>query len=144
MVREKVLFVQKINEGEFETESLWCVKDGDNYVLDNIPFIAKRVSLGDIIKAEYDEEDKAYYFDDFIAVSGNSTIRVYFDDLSPIDEVREQLKKFNCESESFLARKMLAINVPREVVYAPIKQYLEIGEKSGSWTYEESCLAHEY
>lgn len=141
---EKIFFVQKIKEGEFETESLRCTKVGDYFVIDNIPFIAKRVSLGDTIKAEYDKDDKVYYFDDFIDVSGNSTIRIYFEDESIIKEVREQLKKFGCESEAFLTRKLVAVNVPKAVNYKPIKEYLEKGEKSALWTYEESCLAHRF
>jgi hypothetical protein len=141
---EKIFFVQKINEAEFETESLWCTKVGDYYVIDNIPFIAKRVSLGDTIKAEYDKDDKAYYFDDFIDVSGNSTVRIYFEDESIIEEVREQLKKYGCESEAFLARKLVAVNIPKAVNYKPVKDYLEKGEDNGLWTYEESCLAHRY
>lgn len=74
----KVAFVQKINETEFETETIWCERDGENFVVDNIPFIAKRISLGDTIKAEYDEKEKMYYFDDFVKTSGNSTIRIFF------------------------------------------------------------------
>ena len=141
---QKVFFVQKMDEGEFETESLWCTKTGDNYVIDNIPFIAKRVSLGDTIKAEYDEDDKAYYFDDFVDISGNSTIRIYFEDESIIEEVREQLKKFGCESEIFSKRKLVAVNIPKGVNYKPVKDYFEKGEKNELWTYEESCLAHQY
>jgi len=57
---QQVFFVQKINDNEFETESLWCKKEGDYFIIDNIPFIARRVALGDTIKAEYDEEDKAF------------------------------------------------------------------------------------
>jgi hypothetical protein len=141
---EKVFFVQKIGEDEFETESLWCTKAGDNYIIDNIPFIAKRISLGDTIKAEYDEDDKAYYFDDFVAVSGNSTIRIYFDDENIIEEIREYLKELNCESEAFLSRKLVAVNIPKQIDYKPIKEYLEKGEVNRLWTYEESCLVHQY
>ena len=144
MMKSKVLFVQKLNDAQFETESLWCERKGENYIIDNIPFIAKRVALGDIIKAEYDEEEKAFYFDDFVEVSGNSTIRIFFEDTDIIQEVREQLNKFGCESEGFLERKIVAVNVPKEVGYKPIRSYLDKGESSGLWTYEESCLAHQY
>ena len=75
---KKIFFVQDIGENEFETESLWCIPDGDNYIVDNIPFVAKRISLGDTIKAEYDTNEKVYYFDDFVSVSGNTTVRIFF------------------------------------------------------------------
>lgn len=141
---KKVFFVQRITDDEFETESLWCAKKGDNYVVDNIPFITKRISLGDTIKAEYDENDKAYYFDDFVEVSGNSTIRLFFENENTIQKVRKELESLGCESEAFLARKIVAVNVPKELDYRPVKNYLENGEQNNLWTYEESCLAHEY
>ncbi|MBG9376087.1 DUF4265 domain-containing protein [Panacibacter sp. DH6] len=143
--RQKIFFVQKINENEFEKESLWCIKRGDNYIIDNIPFIAKRISLGDTIKAEYDLEEGVYYFDDFVSVSGNSTVRLYFfKDVILIEDVRKYLNSLGCEGEIFLARKILAINVPSNIDYRVIKQYLDEGELQGKWQYEESCLAHEY
>lgn len=128
----------------FEIESLWCTKIGDNYVVDNIPFIAKRISFGDTITAEYDENEDVYYFDDFVRVSGNSTIRLYFSEDKLIEKVRKDLSTWGIESEVFLLRKIVALNVPKEVDYKPIKEYLEDGEKRGLWTYEESCLAHNY
>ncbi|MDB5276258.1 MAG: hypothetical protein JWR61_1213 [Ferruginibacter sp.] len=140
---QKVLFVQNIGNDEYEIESLWCIKDGDNYIVDNIPFIAKRVSLGDTIKAEFDTAENAYYFDDFVAVSGNTTLRIYFKNEQIIEDVRHQLNNFGCSAEIFLARKILSVNVPGTVDYAPVKQYLDEGEQKEKWQYEESCLAHE-
>ncbi|MCT3735615.1 DUF4265 domain-containing protein [Elizabethkingia anophelis] len=141
---KKVFFVQKTGEEEFETESLWCIVDGDNFIVDNIPFIAKRVSLGDTIKVEFDEDDKQYYFDDFIASSGNTTVRIYFKNSNNIETVRNWLTENQCESEVLQARKIVAINIPKEVDYSPIKKYLDNGEDIGIWTYEESCLEHNY
>ncbi|MDR4891007.1 MULTISPECIES: DUF4265 domain-containing protein [unclassified Chryseobacterium] len=140
----KVAFVQEIGDGEYETETLWCDIDGDNFIVDNIPIIAKRISLGDTIKAEYDEDEKRYYFDDFIAVSGNTTVRVYVDDEKDIEGARKWLSEHKCESEVLLARNIIAINIPKEVEYKPIKEYLDKGEKNNIWTYEESCLMHAY
>lgn len=140
----KVLFVQKKAEDGFDTESLWCTKNDESYIVDNIPFVAKRIALGDTIKVEYDEDEKAYYFDDFLATSGNSTIRLYFADEGLIESTREALKNLGCESEAFLARKIVAVNVPQAVDYRPIRRYLEDGEREDNWQYEEACLSHEY
>ena len=140
----KVFFLQDIGNDEYETESMWCTKDGDNYIIDNIPVIAKRVSLGDTIKVEYDPGDEVYYFEDFVAVSGNTTVRIYFKDVELIEPARKELKEFGCESEGFPQRKIAAVNVPAEVDYKPIKDFLEEGEQQQRWVYEESCLAHEY
>jgi hypothetical protein len=140
----KVAFVQKIGEGEFETETIWCKVDGENFIIDNIPFIAKRISLGDTIKAELDEEDNQYYFDDFVATSGNSTVRIYFYNDNDIENVRKWLIDKECESEVLQARSIVAINIPKKVNYSLIRDYLEKGEEEKKWTYEESCLEHQY
>ncbi|MFH6942776.1 DUF4265 domain-containing protein [Flavobacterium sp. FlaQc-50] len=139
----KVAFVQKINEAEFETETIWCERDGENFVIDNIPFVAKRISLGDTIKAEYDEDEKMYYFDDFVKISGNSTIRIFFYDDNKIESTREWLNKNDCESEVLLVRSIVAVNIPQKVYYPVIRDFLEEGKKKGNWVYEESCLEHE-
>lgn len=140
----KVAFVQKINEGEFETETIWCQRDGSYFMVDNIPFIAKRISLGDTIKAEYDDDDGMYYFDDFVKTSGNSTIRIFFYDDNEIESTREWLKNNNCESEVLPTRSVVAVNIPKITNYSPIRNYLDDGEKKGIWVYEESCLEHNY
>lgn len=144
LINKRVFFVQKIGDEEFETESLWCKIDGENFIIDNIPFIAKRISYGDTIKAEFDEDDKQYYFDDFVATSGNTTVRIYFENTNNIEKVRNWLVENGCESEALLERKIVAVNIPKEVNYYPIKKYLDNGEESGDWTYEESCLEHNY
>lgn len=140
----KVAFVQEVTKGEYETETLWCDINGDNFIIDNIPLIAKRVSLGDTIKAEYDEEEGRYYFEDFVSTSGNSTIRFFFYNDDLIDTTREWLNKYSCESEVLPARSIVAVNIPKEVVYSPIRAFLEEGEQKGNWVYEESCLEHDY
>ena len=56
---QKVLFVQRIGDDEFEMEGLWCSREGDGFVIDNIPFVARNISLGDTIRAEYDKEEGA-------------------------------------------------------------------------------------
>jgi len=140
----KVAFVQKINEGEFETETLWCEQVGEDFIVDNIPFIAKRISLGDTIKAEYDEDDEMYYFDDFVSTSGNTTVRIFFYVNDEIEPTRRWLESNNCESEVLLARSIVAVNIPKQVSYSVIRQFLEDGENKGTWVYEESCLEHEY
>lgn len=143
--RTKVFFVQQIGKKEYETESLWCRAKGNLFIVDNIPFIAEKVSLGDTIKAEFDKEDKQYYFEDFVENSGNTTVRihVYNNFESKIEEIRDHLKKDGCNTEVFLERNIIAVNIPKAVSYKPIKRYLDKGEGS-IWSYEESCLEHEY
>lgn len=141
---KKVFFVQEIQEGEYETESIWCKIDGDNFIIDNIPFIAKRISLGDTIKAEFDEDENRYYFDDFVSTSGNTTVRIFFYNDDLIKSTREWLNNSGCESEVLPARSIVAVNIPKDVNYTPIRAFLEEGEQKDQWVYEESCLEHQY
>ena len=140
---QKVFFVQNAGNGQYETESIWCDKVGDDFVVDNIPFIARNISLGDTVKAEYDKEDGVYYFEDFEAESGNTTLRIRFEDVGEIENIRQLLNdNYGCETEVLLQRKLVAVNVPKDIQYRPIKDFLDNGEKEGKWAYEESCLAH--
>ncbi|WP_185247215.1 DUF4265 domain-containing protein [Chryseobacterium bernardetii] len=143
--RTKVFFVQQIAENKYETESLWCKAKNNLFIVDNIPFIAERVSLGDTIEVEFDEDDKQYYFEDFVANSGNTTVRIYVykDYENKIEEIRTWLENEGCNIEVFLERNIIAVNVPQAVSYKPIKNYLDSGEGT-LWSYEESCLEHEY
>ncbi len=142
--KQKVFFVQQINETDLETEGLWCTKSGDNYVVESIPFVAKRISLGDTIQVEYDASDKSYYFDDFVSISGNTTVRLFFEDGSLIERTRRELNLLACEAKILIDRKIIAVSIPYEANYIPIKEYLDKGESLGNWQYEESCLAHDY
>lgn len=140
----KVGFVQKVADNQFETETLWCKKYGQNFQVDNIPFIAKRISLGDIVKAEYDDDDELFYFEDFVESSGNTTVRIFFYKDELIDSTREWLIHRKCNSEVLQARSIVSVNIPKEVDYFPVRAFLEKGEKEGNWVYEESCLEHQY
>lgn len=141
---QKVFFVQEVNGGEYETEPIWCQIDGNDFIIDNIPFVAKRISLGDVIKAEFDEQDERYYFEDFVSTSGNTTVRIFFYDDLLIESTRKWLYDSGCESEVLPARSIVAVNIPKLVSYTPIKEFLEMGEQQEKWVYEESCLAHDY
>lgn len=61
-----------------------------------------------------------------------------------IENLRKELEELGCQSEAFVHRKLVAVNVPMNVDYHKIKEFLEKGESDRKWTYEESCLSHDY
>ncbi len=137
------MFVQKLKNGELVTEGIWCIEHEDGcFIIDNIPFIARNIACGDKIKIEFSEEDNNNYFDSIVSASGNSTIRVYFDSTENIESTREILNGMKCESEVFLSKMIIAVNIPKDTNYIPIKKFLDEGEDKGKWEYEESCLSH--
>ncbi|PSL19889.1 DUF4265 domain-containing protein [Chitinophaga ginsengisoli] len=141
----KVNFLQSTGEDEYITETMWCRKSGDSYILDNIPCVAKNISLGDAISVEYDEGEEKFYFEDFIAYSGNSTLRLIIED----DQFRKEVRKvfedsFKCACEVLAQMNTLAINIPKDQNYRLIKEYVNVGSSDGKWQYVESCLSDEH
>jgi Domain of unknown function (DUF4265) len=135
----------KCPDNEYETETMWCdIVDNDNYMIDNIPVIAKNVSLGDIIDVEYDTDEERYYFESLVLASGNSTIHIFVYRDEDIDPTKKWLDENKCESEILRQRNIIAVNIPKDINYSPIKKYLDDGEVKEVWTYEESCLEHDY
>src|ERR1700761_6335208 len=70
-----VLSVMKIN-GAWETETLLCSRKDESFELAKPPFYAKQLAVGDLIKAEFSQEEGVYYIDHKIEGFGNSTIQL--------------------------------------------------------------------
>lgn len=83
----KVVLVTEAG-GEFEVETPWATQVGPNlFELDNIPFFAYGISLGDRFFAEPTEDDPRPVFRRIHEKSGNRTIRIIFD--PPVNESAE-------------------------------------------------------
>jgi len=136
----KVLFRYNIDENTEGIEGAWASKVGEFYKLENILFYAKSYSLGDIISVEQINEE--LYVNGLIEESGNSTIRIYFSDEKLVLPVREELMVMGCSSELSNIPKLVAVDIPQEINYLKIKEYLDKGESEGKWEYEEACMAH--
>ena len=137
----KVLFVYSDDHepSEFKIESLWAKKIRDDlYKVDNVPFFAKNIAVGDIIKVEYDEEEKSLYFDELVEPSGNSVVRIVPFDKSTSREIEKELLDLGCDWESLENRNLIAVHIPKEVPYDQIKTYLVEG--SEKFDYQEACL----
>lgn len=78
----KVLFhLEQDEDGypPFSIEGLWCKKTGNGtYIVDNVPFYTYGISLGDEICVT--KENGEYHFQSIVNPSGNSTLRVHFND----------------------------------------------------------------
>lgn len=135
----KVFFeVPSAGSDELETESLWAIPYGDGFKLDNIPFYAKGVALEDVISAE--KIDGCLFSKELLESSGHSTIRLWFSDDINIDSERAVLKSMGCDSEVSDQPRLVAVDIPPNVQYEKIKEYLDAGESEGKWDYQEACL----
>jgi hypothetical protein len=140
MKSEKIFFVYPIagSPDEYYIESLWAEKFGEYFKVDNIPFYIKNIAVGDVVSAEFDEEEKIFYFDELVKASGNSVIRIVPSSMSKIDTIGSQLVALGCHWESMKDQPLIAVHIPKEVSYEKVKSYLDTNTEI--FDYEEACL----
>lgn len=139
LTQVKILFYIEQDDGTFEIESLWAVPEQVGYRLDNIPFFAQSVAWGDVVAAESDP-DGGLRYTGLVTASGHSTVRVLLNDPKDVQRVRDELHAMGCDSERWKS-SLIAVDVPPTVSYSIVRSYLEHGELSGAFEYEEGCLA---
>ena len=135
----KILFQQTDENNDLIQESMWVLKVGDYYSIQNIPFYVREVSFKDLVTGKV--IDGELLAGELIKESGHSTIRIYFNS-NKVKEVRTFLKQHNCDSEISNNPKLIAVDIPPDVKYEKIRDYLDNGERNGFWDYEEACIAH--
>ena len=125
--------------GEQNVESAWATRHGSFYKLDNILFYAKNYSWGDIFSVE--ERDGELYAHELIEESGHSTVRLLFSKVKEVAKTRKELVKIGCSSELSNLSNLISIDIPSDISYAKILDYLVKGEKKGLWEYQEACIS---
>ncbi|MBW8687263.1 DUF4265 domain-containing protein [Chitinophaga rhizophila] len=63
--------------------------------------------------------------EDFIAYSGNGTVRIAIADDAFRKNVSNQLIDLGCETEGLPAKNTLTVNIPKSVNYRSIKAFLK-------------------
>jgi hypothetical protein len=127
------------------TENVWARPVGDDeYELDNIPWFARGVAIGDRVRA-FRDDDGVLTFRDKVAWSGRYTIRVIptaeGSSREQIEEVIAAFHPLGAECEGGLpAFKIVALDIPPTARLSEIKALLEQGEAEGRWGWEEGCV----
>ncbi|MEL6697842.1 MAG: DUF4265 domain-containing protein [Bacteroidota bacterium] len=134
----KVIFRHEAFEGE-GLEGAWCLKKEAYYQLDNILFYAKNFALNDIFEVE--EINEELYASNLVKESGHSCIRILFDQVNEVSKTRATLKKMGCDSELSNMENLIAIDIPPNVVYATLTQFLDKGEEEERWQYQEAAIS---
>ena len=142
MSDNKILLTYKDEEGSYKIESVWATKQGEYYRIDNIPFLASNIALHDLVSVEIDNQE--LYFDKLIKSSGHSTIQMIIFNEYEVKQVGKELEQLKCTWEGSHVKTLIAIDVPKEIKYHPIREYLDKGENENRWSYKEACLAHKY
>src|SRR3982750_241279 len=91
------------------SEYLWCTptKNG-SYIVDNIPFYAREVSMGDEISARMSDGGHLT-FKSVVKPSANSTVRVFVMKKRQEQRVISSLKKLGCLTEAMEATPLIAV-----------------------------------
>lgn len=140
MNKNKVIFTYYDVEDNIAEETLWIeVLNNDEYQIKNIPFFAPNIAYNDIIKVENDEG--ILYFDKIIKTSEHSTIQVVFFKTEIIEDVIKEIESLGCFWEGMNNQKLLAIDIPNNVNFNKIKEYLNDQFEKNVLDYKESCLS---
>lgn len=137
----KIKLVYHDLEGNLATESLWAEREGEYYRIKNIPFFAPNLAYNDLVSVENDEGE--LFFDALIEPSRHSTIQIIILDEKEFNKITNNLTKLKCDWEGSHLPMYISVDVPKEVNYQKVKQYLEDKHLEKKLDYKEACLAHE-
>jgi hypothetical protein len=137
----KILFkYDGATDDQYEIESIWAIPRSEGYELDNIPFYARLVALGDIVSATRGDDGELWY-DGLVRPSGHSTVRLWFAHENDVQRTRDELRALGCLSELSELPRLVAVDIPPDIPYSLVKSKLDEGERGGRFEYEEACLA---
>lgn len=140
----KIYFDLEPSEDEFppaKTEFLWCIptKRG-TYIVDNIPFFVRNISLGDEVSAQ--KSGRGLHFLGLVHESRNSTVRVLLKKIERIANIRENLDRFGCGTELMDELGLLAVSMSPDSKIADSLSYLDEEATKGNVGIEESAVRY--
>lgn len=125
-----------------KSEFLWCTptKRG-TYLIDNIPFFVRDISMGDEISA--DRVDRMLHFTKLIKKSKNSTVRVLLKEPRRASMLRKQLSAYGCGSELMDELSLLTISMPPDAEIAKALAFLDEEAERNMIGIEESSVRYQ-
>lgn len=143
---EKIHFELEVKEDGFppiSIESLNGMQISDGkFRVENTPFFAEGIAIGDVIQANRRSGLKGFWFDSVIEESKNISISIIFIEENLEERVYQKMKEFGCFCEygEFGALRMLAVCVYASVDYAQVSNFLDELESQERLSYAELCL----
>ncbi|AQX03379.1 MULTISPECIES: DUF4265 domain-containing protein [Elizabethkingia] len=137
---KKVILTYYDIDGNTAVETLWAeFKEDIKYQIKNIPFFASSLAFDDIITVE--EENGDLHFHEIINASEHSTLQIVFFNEKEISRVIKDIELLNCSWEGMYSQKLLAVDVPPNVNYSIVKEYLTMQLNNNIIDFKESCLS---
>ena len=139
--RIELILTYKHDGGDSEifTERVNAMKIGENYMLVHVPAFAHNLAYGDIVKVEYD--DNEFHFDGLIEESGHSTIHIVVFNLESKESLVPRLDQLYCGVNTQVADNYIVMDVPPNVLYEPVREFLQQHEDLENISFRESCLS---
>jgi Domain of unknown function (DUF4265) len=143
--RVKVYFDLPPDENGYppaKSEFLWCIptKRG-SYLIDNIPFFVRDISMGDEISA--DNVGMVLHFAKLLKKSKNSTVRVLLKKPRRTAGLRKQLSVYGCGSELMDELSLLTVSMPPEADIAKALAFLDKEAERDTIGIEESSVRYQ-
>lgn len=126
------------DDSEFFTEKVDAEKVGEYYRLLHVPAFAPNIAFGDIVKVEFDEGE--FHFEEVIKESGFSVAHIVMWKSESKERIISVLSGFGCGVNAHVAHNYLAVSIPPQVLYKPIRMFLLI-EKSNENIDFKDCLS---
>ncbi len=144
MVKVVFRFFSELFDKEM-IETMWCLPlDAELglYKLDNIPFYAPLLAADDVIFAEKDDSEGGMLaFKKVMEASGNSTIHIVrMEESNDIESLLNPVLDLGCNFEG-VNENYLALDVPSDVNYGPVRNILDQLEQEDLIGFAESCLS---
>ena len=132
---------------EIVVETLWVeVIDEEKgwYKIDNVPFYGAEFSCGDVVLAEYDEEEMCPVYRKVVEYSGNSTVQVVIlEDGFDIESLREEFNELGFYSEKTTS-SYFVLEIPFEKNYNIIYTKLLALQDKGLLEFAEPVLSEKH
>ena len=125
------------------TERMWTEKTTTQMVVQvrNIPFFVQGVAFGDTVRVRADHDRRGLVFEELLARSGHSTVRINIPSQDAAASTEVFLLRLGCSWETMSAGKLWAVDVPPEVDYASARAALLLAVAKVGAVLEEASIA---
>ena len=122
-------------------ELIWCtLRENGTYLVDNIPFYAPNISLGDEIRVETQNDE--LWFEELVNPSKNTTIRVFARKKSFGPSIIPRMQSFGGHTEKMEGVDLVAVSFPPTADLAGALAFLDKESDAGNLAFEESAVRY--
>lgn len=138
----KVYLLYKDPDGHVRLESVNASKNDGYYSIENAPFFAESIAYGDLVEVE--SEDGKLFVTQVVWESDNSTLQIVLFKLDRKDQVTHELLKLGCDWEGSHSTRLSSVNIPKNVDYSQVPNYMNMLLESGVCDFKEACLSDKH